>query len=242
MTQERIGKVQGLPLETLSGRAGTWRFGDFRLNAATRQLYRGDRELHLSPKAFDLLSVLIARRPGVVSKEALRDVLWPGTNVVDANLNNLASEIRSVLDDDPQQPRFVRTVHRVGYAFCGEAAADDEGAAPASYGWVIWNEKTIALTEASMLLGRDPQCAIWIDAPGVSRRHASIRVAGEGTATGAGAVIEDLSSTNGTFVDGRPVRTPVALQDGQEIAIGEATLVYRSAASLGAPTKKIRKK
>ncbi len=100
-------------------------FADFTLDSTTRQLHRGARELHLSPKAFDLLTILLANRPGVVDKNTLRDKLWPGTNVVDANLNNLASEIRSVLDDDPQQPRFLRTVHRVGYAFC--SVATEEG-------------------------------------------------------------------------------------------------------------------
>jgi DNA-binding winged helix-turn-helix (wHTH) protein len=211
------------------------RFGEFRLNPATRQLLRGAAEVHLSPKAFDLLSILIARRPEVVTKESLRDRLWPGTNVVDANLNNLASEIRSALDDDPQRPRFVRTVHRVGYAFCGVV---DDASQPR--GWLLWKDKTIPLTEVNTMLGRDPQCAVWIDAPGVSRRHASIRVVGEGT--GARAHIEDLASTNGTLVGGRAITGPTDLQDGQEIAIGEATLTYRSVASVGAPTKRIKKK
>jgi DNA-binding winged helix-turn-helix (wHTH) protein len=70
------------------------KFAEFRLDLEARQLHRGREERHLSPKAFDLLAILIAHRPGVVDKDALRDRLWPGTNVVDANLNNLASEIR----------------------------------------------------------------------------------------------------------------------------------------------------
>jgi DNA-binding winged helix-turn-helix (wHTH) protein len=212
------------------------RFGEFRLNPATRQLLRGAAEVHLSPKAFDLLSILVAHRPEVVTKESLRDRLWPGTNVVDANLNNLASEIRSVLDDDPQRPQFVRTVHRVGYSFCG--VVEEDGGQPR--GWLIWNDKALPLAEDTTLLGRDPQCAIWIDAPGVSRRHASIRIAGEGAA--ARASIEDLASTNGTLVDGQAIAEPTNLADGQEIAIGEATLTYRSVASIGAATKKIRRR
>lgn len=210
-------------------------FGEFHLNPATRQLLRGDAEVHLSPKAFDLLSILIARRPEVVTKEALRDRLWPGTNVVDANLNNLASEIRSALDDDPQRPQFLRTVHRVGYAFCGQV--DEETSQPR--GWLIWNDKTIPLANGNTMLGRDPQCAVWIDAPGVSRRHASIRIAGEGAA--AKAQIEDLASTNGTLVDGRAIPGPTDLRDGHEITIGEATLTFRSVASTGALTKKIKR-
>ena len=219
-------------------------FGEFRLNPATRQLLRGAAEVHLSPKAFDLLSILIARRPEVVTKESLRDRLWPGTNVVDANLNNLASEIRSALDDDAARPRFVRTVHRVGYSFCGDVEATEDGKeaterATEPRGWLIWKDRTIPLTTVDTLLGRDPKCGVWIDAPGVSRRHASIRIAGEGAA--ARVQIEDLASTNGTLVDGKPISGPTELQDGQEIGIGEATLTYRSVASTNARTKRIRR-
>lgn len=211
------------------------RFGEFQLNPATRQLLRGAAEVHLSPKAFDLLSILITRRPEVVTKESLRDRLWPGTNVVDANLNNLASEIRAALDDDAQKPRFLRTVHRVGYSFCGDV--DEDAAQPR--GWLIWRDRTIPLSSSLTMLGRDPHCTVWIDAPGVSRRHASIRIAGEGAA--ARAQIEDLASTNGTLVDGKPIKAPTALDDGQEIGIGEATLTYRSVAATNARTKKIRR-
>jgi DNA-binding winged helix-turn-helix (wHTH) protein len=238
MTQDSTGRSQGIPHEVLR----TVRFGDFTLDPATRQLHRDGREVHLSPKAFDLLATLIARRPGVVDKESLREVLWPGTNVVDANLNNLASEIRAALDDDPQAPRFLRTAHRIGYAFCGVAMDDREPAAdrlPAR-GWLMWKDRTFALIDALTTLGRDPHSAVRIDAPGVSRRHASIRMTGEGER--AVAVIEDLASTNGTFVNGRRIREPLALEDGQTVDIGEATLTFRAWSSAGAPTKKIRRR
>ena len=122
------------------------RFSDFTFDSNARQLYRGADELHLSPKAFDLLALLLERRPGVVDKKTLREMLWGKTSVVDANLNNLVSEVRAAFDDDPQQPRFVRTVHRVGYAFCG-AAVEDREADPAPDRlprfWLLWNDRTI---------------------------------------------------------------------------------------------------
>ena len=213
------------------------KFGDFRLDLDARQLHRGREERHLSPKAFDLLAMLIANRPAVVDKETLRDRLWPGTNVVDANLNNLASEIRSALDDDAQSPRFLRTVHRVGYAFCGVVTDDRPSAAsaPPAIGsprfWLVWQDRTFAVDEPSMTIGRDPSCQIWIDAPGVSRRHASI----------AAGVLEDLGSTNGTFVDGRRVKKPVVLNDGQSVRVGEATLMVRTGSPVDVPTKKIKR-
>ena len=73
------------------------------------------------PKAYELLSLLLARRPRVLSKAQIRDVLWPGTSVARDGLPRLVTELRQALGDDAQQPRFIRTVHGFGYAFCGEA-------------------------------------------------------------------------------------------------------------------------
>ena len=219
------------------------RFGEFTFDADARQLHRGAEELHLSRKAFDLLAILIEHRPSVVDKELLREKLWGGTTVVDANLNNLISEIRSALGDDPLQPKFVRTVHRVGYAFCGavtDEPASSSGRDPSPRFWLIWNDRSIAVTAPSSIVGRDPESAVWIDVSGVSRRHAMIRIAT--SASGTTALIEDLGSTNGTFVNGRRVTREVALDDGSVIAIGEATLTFRTSSSFDAPTKRIARR
>ena len=215
------------------------RFDQFVLDMSTRQLERSGRYVHLSPKAFDLLALLLAERPGVVSKEMLRDRLWGGTNVVDANLNNLISEIRAALDDEPQDSRFVRTVHRVGYAFCGEAE-DDAAAGRSAMCWLVWAGRTIGVPTGDTIIGRDPESGVWIDAPGVSRRHARLQVNDEGGEVIA--TIEDLGSTNGTFVETRRVTTPVSLDDAQVLRIGDATLTYRTRAATSAPTKKIKRK
>jgi DNA-binding winged helix-turn-helix (wHTH) protein len=219
------------------------RFDEFTFDADARQLHRGAGEVHLSRKAFDLLALLLERRPGVVDKETLRARLWGSTVVVEANLNNLVSEIRTALDDDPLHPKYVRTVHRVGYAFCGTVTDEPPAAAERDRQprfWVIWNDRSIAITTTTATVGRDPESAVWIDAPGVSRRHASIRLAT--SASGTTALIEDLASTNGTFVNGRRVTREVALDDGSEIVIGEATLTFRTSSALDAPTKRIAKR
>src|SRR5580765_5218978 len=95
------------------------RFGEFRLDSETRQLFRDDVEVHLSPKAFELLLMLLEARPKALSKAELMERLWPGTFVSDANLPVLVAEIRRALSDQPDQPRFLRTVPRFGYAFSG---------------------------------------------------------------------------------------------------------------------------
>ena len=98
------------------------RFGPFTLDLESRQLTSAGQEIHLEPKAFELLSALVLERPKAVSKADLQERLWPGTFVAEANLSNLVAEIRAALGDPARAPKFVRTAHGFGYAFCGEAA------------------------------------------------------------------------------------------------------------------------
>jgi len=175
-------------------------FGEFELDRATRQLLRGGQERHLETKAFQLLDLLLARRPGVVSKSEILDQLWPGTFVTESSLTGLVAQIRKALDDDRQQSRFVRTVHGVGYAFSGEAvedAAARAGRRRRSAPRLIWEQEVFALRIGESVLGRDEDVAVRIDAPGVSRHHARIVV------TEDQAAIEDLGSKNGTYLRGR---------------------------------------
>jgi DNA-binding winged helix-turn-helix (wHTH) protein len=87
-------------------------FGHFALDQERRQLLRAGEPVPLEAKAFELLSLLPARRPRALTKTQIRDVLWPGTSVGETSLPRLVTELRQVLGDDAQQPRFIRTVHR----------------------------------------------------------------------------------------------------------------------------------
>ena len=205
------------------------RFGEFTLDSETRQLLGRDRdEIRLSPKAFDLLRVLVERRPTVVDKSELHARIWPGTFVVDANLNVLIAEIRRALGDNPRESRYIRTVHGVGYAFSGDAVELDRprsrpaGAAATRF-WLVWNERAIVLAEGDNIVGRDPQCDVWLDASGVSRRHARIQV----TSSSDAAVVEDLGSKNGTLLRNEPIAGEVRLTDGDVIQIGSVDLKLR---------------
>ena len=210
------------------------RFGAFVLDPGTRQLRRGQEERHLGPTAFELLEVLLRQRPNVVTKEAIHDRLWPGTFVSGSTLATVVVEIRAALDDDPASPRFLRTVHGVGYAFCGEAAAEEtspgparspEGAAAAPAGRLsyrlLFDDREISLRPGENLLGRVEDGVLWIESPSVSRRHARIRI------EGGQAVLEDLGSKNGTFWRGQRISSPVILSDGDEIRLGKVGLTLR---------------
>jgi DNA-binding winged helix-turn-helix (wHTH) protein len=211
------------------------------VDAETRQLLRDGSEIHLSPKAFDLLCRLIERTPRVVEKAELLGQIWPDTFVVDTNLNVLIGEIRRAMSDDARQPRYVRTVHGVGYAFCGDARDVQEPTAssPAVPCWLTSSDRTFRLGEGQHLIGRDPSCDVWLDSPSVSRRHARLTVE---SATRR-VVLEDLDSTNGCFVRGAAVHEPIALRDGDAVTVGSVELkVYLWNAAKAAETKRIPRK
>jgi DNA-binding winged helix-turn-helix (wHTH) protein len=218
------------------------RFGVFTLDGDVRQLTRAGTALHLSPKAFDLLTMLIERRPAVVEKAALRQRLWPDVNVVDAALTNLIAEIRAVLREGTAESSLVRTVHGIGYAFAGEPtdepverASETPRATPF---WLVWKDRPIVLAPGDHLIGRDAACDVWLDADGVSRTHARIRVVAGGDQRGV--TIEDLSSTNGTYIQRRRVTGETRLQNGDRIRMGDATLVFRERSTADAPTKRVK--
>jgi DNA-binding winged helix-turn-helix (wHTH) protein len=196
------------------------RFGPFVLDRGARLLRRGDADLHLTPKAFDLLVALIDARPNVVTKLALQQRLWPDTFVAEANLSNLVSEIREALGDRTGLPVFIRTAHGHGYAFCGLAATDTASEGPAC--WLEWGLRRFRLNEGTHVIGREPGVAIRLDAPSVSRRHAYLHV------TRVSASLEDLGSKNGTFLGGTRVSAPAQLSDGDLVGIGALVVTFRS--------------
>ena len=102
-------------------------FGDFTFDQERRQLLRSGEPVPLETKAYELLALLLSRRPNALSKAQIRDVLWPGTSVSESALARLVTQLRAACGDDAQTPRFIRTVHGFGYAFCGEAREPGDG-------------------------------------------------------------------------------------------------------------------
>lgn len=200
------------------------RFGPFVLNLDTRQLTEDNREIHLTPKAFELLSMLLLDRPKVLSKAALQNRLWPDTFVAEANLSNLVAEIREALRDQAHAPAFIRTAHGFGYAFSGEATTLDTAAAALQRPscWLEWDRLRFPLALGEHVIGRDPDVEVRLDDSTVSRRHARLVVTTEGT------VLEDFGSKNGTFRGGERVTGPVRLADGDAIRIGSLLVTFRS--------------
>jgi hypothetical protein len=149
------------------------------------------------------------------------DRLWPNEFVAESSLPRLVAELRAALGDDARDSRFIRTLHTFGYAFCAEVTSEAPATRSEADCRLIWGERQIALVNGENLLGRGAEVRLAIDLGRVSRKHARITV-GDGR-----AVIEDLASKNGTFVRGRRLIDPVDLQDGDEIGVGPAILVFR---------------
>ena len=140
-----------------------WSFGDFVLDLETRELVRDGQAVPLSPKAFQLLGILVESRPKALSKSDLQDRLWPGTFVVEKNLTNLVGEIRAALGDAAAHSRFIRTVPRFGLCLSrpgGEGSTRPGREAPT-------DNRTPAVTEArhnlrvplTNFIGRDREIA-----------------------------------------------------------------------------------
>lgn len=197
--------------------------GDWVFDSDSREVVRDGRAVPLSPKAFDLLELLIRRRPKAVARTEIHEHLWPGTFVSAANLANLVMELRAALGDDARKPRILRTVPRFGYAFFAEAAAspDPSGASRPFTCRLVWGPRDIPLDSAENTIGRDSTSVVWIDDVSVSRHHARIAI------DDAGATIEDLGSKNGTHVRGRRIEKPTRLADRDPIRIGPASIVFR---------------
>ena len=209
-------------------------FGDFVLAVdARRLLYRGpaeaghcvETEVHLSPKAFELLKALVESYPRALSKAELHERLWHGIFVSEGNLALLMTEIRTALGDDARDPRYIRTLHGFGYAFKAEVStappvaivAGDDGRSH----WLVWESRSFRLGAGENVIGRNPDSQVILDVPGVSRRHACIAI-GEG-----GTRISDLGSKNGTIVGGHRITSAVALHDRDQVELGPVTLTYR---------------
>lgn len=201
------------------------RFGDCVIDSETRQLFRLGQEVHLQPKAFQLLELLLRNRPKAVSKETIHEQLWPQTFVSDGTVTSLLAEVREAIGDDAHESRFVRTVHRFGYAFSGTVQETSERRSPMSgrqsVYWLVRGRRRIPVEPGETIVGRDPGVAAFVDDRSVSRRHARIVV------TDDGATVEDLESKNGTFLQGKKVTAAVPLSDGDKLKFGSVVLTIR---------------
>jgi DNA-binding winged helix-turn-helix (wHTH) protein len=191
------------------------------IDVGERLVRREGVDIHVAPKAFELLLILVRNQPNAVPHAQLHAALWPGVHVSETSLAALVTQLRKALGDRSDEGRVIRTLHRVGYAFVGEATVADRApaiAAPVSR--LIWRGESFEVRAGESVIGRDRACAIHMDADSVSRHHARLHV------TEHGASVEDLGSKNGTWVDGERIHGAVSLTDGASFRVGSETVRF----------------
>ncbi len=99
-----------------------YRFGEFTLDAANRQLLNGNQRLDLNSRYFDALVLLVREQGRLVDKDRFFEEVWDDVVVSDSALTQCIKEIRRQLEDDVAKPRFIETVPRHGYRFIAEVA------------------------------------------------------------------------------------------------------------------------
>ena len=111
--------------------SGRLRFGVFELDLRAGELCKHGMRVRLQEQPFQVLAMLVAHPGEVVSREDLRNKLWPADTFVDFDhgLNKAVNKIREALSDSAESPRFVETVARRGYRFLAEVTVVEEAAA-----------------------------------------------------------------------------------------------------------------
>ena len=102
------------------------RFGVFELDLSAGELRKNGVKLRLQGQPFQVLALLLERAGGVVTREELRQSLWPSDTFVDFDhsLNTAINKVREALGDSASSPRYVETLARRGYRFIGQVQND----------------------------------------------------------------------------------------------------------------------
>ena len=113
------------------------RFGEYSFDLATSELLRGTIPLKLQPQPGKILAILIRRAGQVVTRQELVNEVWGSETFVDyeQGLNYAIRQIRTVLEDDAEHPRFLETLPKRGYRFIAplsDAGAMEESPPPPS--------------------------------------------------------------------------------------------------------------
>jgi DNA-binding winged helix-turn-helix (wHTH) protein len=139
------------------------RFGIFQLDLKARELHKAGVKVKLQDQPFRVLALLVDRAGLVVTREELRQKVWPTDVYVgfDQGLNNAVKKVRDALGDSADSPRFIETVERQGYRFVAPIGAVPRPAAEPRFLFglpMLWNTALIGLTAASLLAG----LAYWV--------------------------------------------------------------------------------
>lgn len=216
--------------------SGCFRFVEFELDLAAYALRRRGEPIKLEKVPMELLILLVGSAGALVERREIQAALWAADVFVehDSAINTAIRKIRQALEDDAEKPRFVETVVGKGYRFIapverrGWGQRSDIEARRSSARWrctfpsycVTRGKQEFVLDTGENLLGRDPAARVYVDHASVSRRHARISIRSQR------AILEDLKSRNGTFLDGRRIEAPTEIRHGAIIGLGPIALTF----------------
>ena len=105
-----------------------YRFGPYEVRVRTRELLKHGTRLKLRRQPFQVLEVLVEHAGDVVTREELRQRLWPAETFVDFEhgLNTSVKELRKVLSDSASEPRYIETIPKLGYRITAAVQAEEE--------------------------------------------------------------------------------------------------------------------
>ncbi|HEX6100510.1 MAG TPA: FHA domain-containing protein [Thermoanaerobaculia bacterium] len=214
-----------------------FRFGEFTFDSGSHLLLKSGAVQRLSPKAQQLLQMLLLERPNALSREEIYDALWPSTYVCETNMASIVSELRRALGDDARSSQYIRTVHGYGYAFAGDVRKGDNDVQKGDN-----NERPLAtlrcegqshlLYEGENSVGRSPDCRVLLSDVTVSRQHAVIII------TGGRIFVEDRGSKNGTYLNGKRIDCS-QVKHSDTISFGDTQVTITQAVS-GTLTLRLR--
>jgi DNA-binding winged helix-turn-helix (wHTH) protein len=191
-------------------------FGECLLDRDARQFVRQGELVHLTPKAFALLELLLESRPRVVRKSEIHQRLWPDCHVSATTLTALVAELRRALSGDAADDGPIRTVYGYGYAFNAtvtQPPTDDSQPVR-----VVWQGGSTVLGPGEHVIGRAPDCAIRLLDRRISRHHARLIV------SLGGVLVEDCRSHNGTTLNGTAVSDRTVVHDCDVLSVGGVAL------------------
>ncbi len=198
-------------------------FGDCRLDTLSRELTSNGQPVHLTPKAFELLKLLIEARPRVLSKTELMERLWPEAFVVEANLPVLVGDLRTAIGEHGAASGAIKTHHGVGYSFTAVVRELTAGAAAAEDGGpqivLQIGSRRVRLGPGTNTVGRDAAADVFLNDASVSRHHARL------TVDGVEVHVQDLESKNGTWVADVRIDRSTPISHGMIVIFGSVEAV-----------------
>ena len=133
-----------------------YEFGPFVLNPAERVLTREGQPVSLTPKAFDLLVVLVENGGRLLGKKDLMEAVWPDSFVEEGNLTFTISSLRKALGEDRKEHHYIETVPRSGYRFVANVRVlgGDSGVEAATDGVLPRDDKPAGRAPADLAAPR----------------------------------------------------------------------------------------